>query len=62
MMKATLQINLNASSPSEAQRLLLKTCEKMKLEGFIKEYHFEIDTPDGPVTERCILDSEKVIA
>ena len=61
-MKAILQINLNASSPSEAQRFLLKTCEKMKLEGFIKEYHFEIDTPNGPVTERCILDSEEVIA
>ncbi len=61
-MKATLQINLNASTPSEAQRLLLKTCEEMKSEGIIKEYHFEIDTPDGPVTERCILDSEKVIA
>ena len=61
-MKATLQINLNASTPSEAQRLLLKTCEKMKLEGSIEEYHFEIETPDGPVTEKCILDSEKVIA
>ena len=61
-MKVTLQINLNASTPSEAQRFLLETCEKMKLEGFIKEYHFEIDTPDGPVTERCILDGEKVIA
>ncbi len=61
-MKATLQINLNASTPSEAQGLLLKTCEKMKLEGFIEEYHFEIETPDGPVTEKCILDNEKVIA
>ena len=61
-MKATLQINLTAPTPSQAQRLLLKTCEKMRLEGSIKEYHFEIDTPDGPITERCILDREKVIA
>ena len=61
-MKATLQFHLNASTPSEAQRLLLETCEKLKLEGFIKEYHFEIDTPDGLVTERCLLASEKVIA
>jgi hypothetical protein len=38
MMKATVQIHLNASTPSEAQRLLLETCEKLKLEGFIKEY------------------------
>ncbi len=61
-MKATLQIDLNASTPSEAQGVLLDTFEKMKSEGFIREYHFEIDTPDGPITERCILDSEKVIA
>ncbi len=61
-MKARLQIDLNASTPSEAQRLLLRNCEKMKLEGSIKEYHFEIETPEGPVTERCILDNEKVIA
>jgi len=61
-MKANLQIDLKSSTPSEAQRFLLDTCEKMKLEGFIVEYHFEIDTPDGLVTEKCILDSEKVIA
>jgi len=61
-MKATLQIDLRASTPSEAQRLLLDACEKMKLEGFIMEYHSEIDTPDGFVTEKCIRDSEKVIA
>jgi hypothetical protein len=61
-VKVTLQIDLKASTPSEAQRILLDTFEKMKLEGFIKEYHFEIDTPDGPVTERCILDKEKLIA
>jgi hypothetical protein len=61
-MKAALQIDLNASTPLEAQRFLLNACEKMKLEGFIKEYHFEIETPDGSVTEKCILDNEKVIA
>jgi len=61
-MKANLQIDLKSSTPSEAQRFLLHTCEKMKLEGFIVEYHFEIDTPDGLVTEKCILESEKVIA
>ena len=61
-MKATLQIDLNASTPSEAQRFLLGACEKMKLEGMIKEYHFEIELPDGFITEKCILASEKVIA
>ena len=61
-MKATLQIDLKAPTPSEAQRFLLDACEKMKLEGLIKEYHFEIDTPEGLVTEKCILAGEKVIA
>jgi len=57
-----LQIDLKSATPSEAQRFLLDTCEKMKLEGFIEEYHFEIDTPGGLVTGKCNLDSEKVIA
>ncbi len=61
-MKATLKIDLKASTPSEAQRLLLEACERMKLEGLIKEYGFEIDAPDGLVTEKCLLVSEKVIA
>lgn len=61
-VKATLKIDLKASTPSEAQRLLLDACEKMKLEGLIKEYGFEIETPDGLVTDKCILASEKVVA
>ncbi len=61
-MKATLKIDLKASTPSEAQRLLLEACERMKLEGLIKEYGFEIDTPDGLVTEKCLLANGKVIA
>jgi len=61
-MKAILNIDLKASIPSEAQRLLLDACEKMKSEGLITQYRFEIDTPDGLVTEKCILASEKVIA
>jgi hypothetical protein len=61
-MKATVKLDLKASTPSEAQRLLLDACAKMKAAGLIKEYHFEIDTPDGLVTEKCILAGEKVIA
>ncbi len=61
-MKATVQIDLKASTPSEAQRLLLDVCEKIKSEGLITEYSFEIDTPNGLVTEKCILASDKVIA
>jgi hypothetical protein len=61
-MKATMHIDIKAFLPSEAQRILLDTCEKLKSGGFIAEYHFEIDTPEGVVTEKCVLDGEKVIA
>jgi hypothetical protein len=33
----------------------------MRLEGFLEEYRFEIDSPDGLVSEKCILDGEKVV-
>jgi hypothetical protein len=34
----------------------------MKRDGLVDEYHFEITTPDGPVTEKCLLSDQKVIA
>ena len=61
-MKANIQIDIRESTPSNAQRIILDVCERLKSEGFLTEYHFEIDTPDGVVTEKCVLDSEKVIA
>ncbi len=61
-MKAQMQIDLQASAPSDAQRILLDLCERLKSEGIISEYHFEIDTPHGLVTEKCVIDNEKVIA
>ena len=61
-MKAKMQIDLMASTSSEAQRILSEIGEKLKSEGFIAAYHFEIDAPDGVVTEKCVLESENVIA
>lgn len=61
-MRAKMQMDMKVSTPSEAQSILLEIFEKMKTEGIINEYHFEIDTPDGLVTEICVLESEKVIA
>ena len=37
-------------------------CEKLKRDDLIDEYHFEITTPAGPVTEKCLLSDQKVIA
>jgi hypothetical protein len=61
-MKAVLQVNLKDSSPKEGQQILLDLCEKMKRDGRVDEYHFEITTPDGPVTEKCLLSDQKVVA
>ena len=61
-MKAVLQINLTTSSPEAAQQTLLEICERMKHEGLIYMYRFEIETPTGSVTEKCVLAEEKVIA
>jgi hypothetical protein len=61
-MKANIQIDMKTNTPSEGQRIILEACEKLKSDGFITEYHFEIDVPDGVVTEKCVLESDKVIA
>ncbi len=61
-MRAKIQLDMKLSTPSEAQRILVETCERLKSEGIIKEYHFEIETADGIITEVCVLESEKVIA
>jgi hypothetical protein len=61
-MKAVLHIDLKTSSPEDGQRILFDLCENLKQEKAVKDYHFEIETPDGPVTEKCVLSDEKVIA
>ena len=61
-MKAVLQINLKTSSPAAAQQSLLEICERMRYEGLIDTCRFEIETPSGSVTEKCVLAEEKVIA
>jgi hypothetical protein len=57
-----LHLDLKTSSPEEGQRFLINFCEKMKQEEAVEYYHFEIEAPDGPVTEKCVLFDEKVIA
>ncbi len=57
-----MEIDLKTSSPEDAQQTILDLCEKMKKEELIADYRFEIETIGGPVTERCVLAEEKVIA
>lgn len=61
-MKAVLHIDLKTSSPEEGQRILFDLCEHLKQREAVEDYCFEIETTDGPVTEKCVLSNEKVIA
>jgi len=61
-MRAKLNLDLKAGTPEEAQSVVEDTCRKLQAAGLISDYRFEIETPDGPVTERCVLSEGKVIA
>ena len=61
-MRAILNLDLKAGTPEEAQRVVEDACRKLQAAGLIGDYRFEIETPEGPVTERCVLSEGKVIA
>ena len=62
-MRAILNLDLKARTTEEAQRVVEDACRKLEEAGLISsEYRFEIETPDGPVTERCVLSEGKVVA
>jgi phosphoribosylformylglycinamidine (FGAM) synthase PurS component len=61
-MRAILNLDLKAGTPEEAQRVVEDACRKLQAAGLINDYRFEIETPDGAVTERCVLADGKVVA
>jgi len=62
-MKAVLNLDLKAGTAEEAQRIVEDACRKLEEAGLIAgDYRFEIETPDGPVTEKCVLSGGKFIA
>ncbi len=61
-MQAVIKMNLKIASVEEGQRVLIDLGNKMKEQNLIDDYHFEIETPAGPVTEKCLLSDQKVIA
>jgi hypothetical protein len=62
-MRAILNLDLKAGTPEEAQRVVEDACRRLEAAGLISsDYRFEIETPDGPVTEKCVLSEGKVIA
>jgi len=62
-MKAVIHVDLNAEQAEDAKSILEDACRKLQGSGVIAgDYRFEIETPDGPVTEKCVLSEGKVIA
>ena len=62
-MKAVINLDLKSVTTEEAQKIVEDACRKLEEAGLISSnYRFEIETPDGPVTERCVLSEGKVIA
>jgi phosphoribosylformylglycinamidine (FGAM) synthase PurS component len=61
-MRAEINLELNTGTAEEAQRIVEKACSELKATGLIKNYRYEIETPDGAVTEKCVLSEGKVIA
>jgi hypothetical protein len=61
-MRAVINLDLKAGTADEAQKIVEQTCGELKAAGLINDYHFEIETPEGTVTERCVLADGKVVA
>jgi hypothetical protein len=61
-MRAVIHLDLKTSTIEETQRIVEDACRKLHVAGLIKDYRFEIETPDGSVTERCVLADGKVVA
>lgn len=61
-MRAILNLELKAGTAEEAQKIVEKTCSELKAAGQIGDYRYEIETTDGPVTEKCVLSAGQVIA
>jgi phosphoribosylformylglycinamidine (FGAM) synthase PurS component len=61
-MKAVIHVDLTVTQAEEAKNILEDACRKLQAACLIKDFRFEIETPDGPVTEKCVLSAGKVIA
>jgi phosphoribosylformylglycinamidine (FGAM) synthase PurS component len=61
-MKAIITLDFKLTSIEESQSILNEVCEKLKADGVIDTYSFEIDSEDEIITEKCILSEGKVIA
>ncbi len=61
-MNATITVVLTADSAEDAQRALNRMLEEERQKGTISSFSFEIDSPAGSITERCVISEGKVVA
>lgn len=61
-MKAVITLELTADNAEGAQKIMEELCEALVRKQTVASYRYEIDTADGPVTEKCVLADGKVVA
>ena len=61
-MKAVIHVDLNVEQAEEAKSIVEAACSNLQAAGLITDYRYEIETPEGPVTEKCILSGGRVVA
>lgn len=60
-MKAKLEIEFKDITVEKIQQTLLEILYTLKAKGMIEDGNFEIFTPNGVVTEKCILQQNRVV-
>lgn len=61
-MNATITVALAANSAEDAQKTLIRMLDAERQKGTISAYSFQIESPAGIVTERCVMSEGKVVA
>ena len=61
-MNARVYVTLKDDSPENAQKTLEALLSRMKSEGMIEQFRFDIETAAGVVTEKCIFTEGIVVA
>jgi len=61
-MKAVIHVDLSVAKAEDAKNIVEEACRKLQAAGLIGDYRYEIETTDGPVTEKCVLSAGQVIA
>ncbi|MDI1472423.1 MAG: hypothetical protein QMD43_04570 [Thermodesulfovibrio sp.] len=61
-MKAIVEIEFKDLPVERIQQILIEMLSTLKTLEMIDEGKFQIFTPDGVVTEKCIFEENKVVA